>query len=524
MAWSTEKARQRIIKFKDSCPETGMRVEDMRSFLEGARALRGGVAAGSGELLLDIPRNRAITTHGVHIYANLLGFNDRLTDGGRETETSHERSLQFLHTHYSACDQLIRAFGIQRVDFHGSRLHAVVLTPLGSENEGERIRIAMEFSAAFREIVTRTASRFGQAYATGVRIGLDSGPAVAIDGGKRDEREPLFIGSPANHAAKYAAGDQDGIYPSPRVRAFIDSAYDLATNAVTGVSERTFVARDAASGPQVLARRRLEDAFRAFQDEYESRHASARIVEATFRFHHKEPPLASIQFAEHPPSNTIRMPLASIFADIDGFTAYVDRAMQTGRVAEAVSNLHVLRAEMAAVLRDDFGGRKIRFIGDCVHGLIAEGDARETDKPQTVEQAVVTAAGIRSSFELCQTLLPNIGELGLSIGIELGDTPICRLGLRGTESVRCASSRATCVSEEEQQRCNGRETAIGEVAYAEAPTPIRHAFAGGRKVSNLNTRNARVLIGTMASPTESTAAAPMRAHLPAAPMRAHLST
>ncbi|MBZ9811222.1 MULTISPECIES: hypothetical protein [unclassified Mesorhizobium] len=56
-----------------------------------------------------------------------------------------------------------------------------------------------------------------------------------------------------------------------------------------------------------------------------------------------------------------------------------------------------------------------------------------------MRSAVLAAAAIRSSFDLCRTILPNISELGITIGIELGPTRIARLGLVGDASVRCAS-------------------------------------------------------------------------------------
>ncbi|WP_262423146.1 hypothetical protein [Brevundimonas denitrificans] len=67
--------------------------------------------------LVDIPRNRAITTDAVHVYANLIDFNDVLIEAGRETEASHRRALEFLHAHYRGCDELIDEFEMQRVDF-----------------------------------------------------------------------------------------------------------------------------------------------------------------------------------------------------------------------------------------------------------------------------------------------------------------------------------------------------------------------------------------------------------------------
>jgi class 3 adenylate cyclase len=246
--------------------------------------------------------------------------------------------------------------------------------------------------------------------------------------------------------------------------------------------------------------------------------------EAAFRFHHKEPPLKDLVYAEHPPSNAIRMDLASIFADVDNFTAYIDDAIATGGIAEAVANLHVIRAEMGAVLRDDFGGRKVRYIGDCVHGLLAEGSKTETDAMDTMKKSVDAAAGLRSSFELCRQMLPGIEDLGLAIGIDYGTTPICRLGLRGDASVRAAASRATCVSEAEQRRCNGIETALGENAYRQSPASVREAFGNERILQNLNADTAEVMLGTMSSPYINTGAdaEPMRAHEPQAPpMRAH---
>jgi class 3 adenylate cyclase len=522
MAWNRDRSLARIQKFKDSVPQGDIVVEDFAQYLNERRVMKAsGVIADEKMAILRVPRNRAITTHGVHVYANLIDFNGVLEDAGRETEASHKRALEFLHTHYSACDALIDEFEIQRVDFHGSRLHAVVLTPEGQHFEPTRIRKAISFAAAFREMVARLSVDFPE-FETGVRIGIDSGPAVAIDSGKRDEPDPLFVGSPANHAAKLADGEDEGIYTSPRVQGVRDRGAFATSTALAKSVEVGFLNEQVDARGQTLdADTRLTKVYLDFQAEMKRRGSGAQASNAVFHFHHKQPPLKDVVFAEHPPSNAIRMPLASIFADIDGFTAYVDRAIITGTVAQAVANLHVLRAEMAAVLRDDFGGRKVRFIGDCVHGLIAEGNAYETNASDTMRVSVKAAGGVRSSFELCKAVLPGIADLGLAIGIDFGPTPICRIGLRGAASVRTATSRATCISESEQRRCDGSETALGEKAYVAAPAAVRQVFGDERVVSNLDYSASEMLLGTMASPyIASVSAEPMRAHVPE-PMRAH---
>ena len=128
---------------------------------------------------------------------------------------------------------------------------------------------------------------------------------------------------------------------------------------------------------------------------------------------------------------------------------------------------------MAATLKHDFGGRKVRFIGDCIQGLLAEGTRTETDSSETVREAVRVAAGMRSSFELCQENLPNVNSLCIAIGIEFGTTPITRIGIRGDRSVRCSVSRAVTASEELQSTCGGLETALGLlVVFGTAPSTI----------------------------------------------------
>lgn len=527
MAWNEDRAEKRIREFMDSVPEGDIKVEDFRTFVTEARIQKGIAADASVRgALVDIPRNKAITTDAVHVYANLIDFNDVLTEAGRETEASHRRALEFLHAHYQGCDTLIDEFDMQRVDFHGSRLHAVVLAPEGAENEGERVRVAVAFSAAFREMVERLGNKY-QNFQTRVCIGIDSGPAVAIDSGRRGEREPLFIGSPANHAAKLADGTEEGLNLSPRAASAIgQTPHSLAKSVFLNEEvERRYLGDEVVTaGIRQSANARLETAYATVIESLDAR-LKSDSGDAVFRFHHKEPPLNDLVYAEHPPSNAIRMELASIFADIDNFTAYIDNAIATGGIAEAVANLHVIRAEMGAVLRDDFGGRKVRYIGDCIHGLLAEGSKTETNSVDTMKRSVDAAAGLRSSFDLCRVMLSGIDDLGLAIGIDYGTTPISRLGLRGDASVRAAVSRATCVSEAEQRRCNGIETALGENAYKASPASIREAFGNERIFQNLNADTAEMVLGTMASPYIATGAdaVPMRAHEPETPppMRAH---
>ncbi|WP_261545872.1 adenylate/guanylate cyclase domain-containing protein [Burkholderia multivorans] len=120
----------------------------------------------------------------------------------------------------------------------------------------------------------------------------------------------------------------------------------------------------------------------------------------SFEFARHTPPFADFDLETLTPGNSRRQESTSIYADIDGFTAFVsDRIDDDDSAKDVVRALHVLRAELDAVLHSDFAGRKIRFIGDCVHGVLIEGTPQITDDTETSKNAMLCATAMRSSFE-----------------------------------------------------------------------------------------------------------------------------
>ena len=484
MSWSYSRARARIQGFAAEAPQ--MLVEnldrDLAPRLNEIRAGRG-ISRTTGRPLYNLPEGVAVVADTVQVYVNLVNYDEMRLDAGRETEAAHRRALAFLHLHYAALDRVVEDAGAQRVDFHGARLHAVIAEPAGEENAQERIarglRLAMDMMA-LSDAADR--SFLGGAYAARFRVGIDAGRCVALDSGRQDEREPLFVGSAANHAAKLADGDEPGIYLSPRVRGVfaMDHAY-AALRSVPAASEaeisRILLSDPASRGVRSLLDAATEQRVALWRDDLREHRARTAAPE-DFVFHQHRLPLATIDYQALMPSNSIRMPLISIFADIDGYTRYIDNAVATGAVAGAVRNLHVIRSELNAVVQQDFTGRKVRFVGDCVHGLLADGEGNTADASGSVDLAAQCAGGLRSSFDLCRDILPGIGELGLAIGFELGVTPVSRIGIRGERSVRVASSLATIASEAAQAMCDGEQTRIGDNAWDHASYTIRAFFPG----------------------------------------------
>ena len=153
------------------------------------------------------------------------------------------------------------------------------------------------------------------------------------------------------------------------------------------------------------------------------------------------------------------------------------------KAAEAVRVLHVIRKELRDVLHD-FDGLKIRYIGDCLHGAMAEGTSRTTDAIATVVRAALCAGAMRDAFGLIQAELPAANELGLAIGVEYGPVTITRLGVQKDRD-RCAIGRAVYEAEDMQLSCNGKLTAFGPEAVKTAKDQIGGLLGSDGKASDL---------------------------------------
>jgi len=320
MSWSRQKSLQRIRSFRATAPAAAI---DLKNFDQGfvvarhaANQTKMRTGAKSEPLIFDVAPNAAILVEGVHVYIQMLDFGDAMIERERETEASQRRVLSMLHLNYAACDQVAEEFEAQRVDFHGSRMHAVIISPPGAENARERAERALAFADAAKraiEEVGRTTEN-GR-YSTRIRIGVDSGLAVAVNSGTKDEREPLFLGPPANYAAKLAEGDEDGIFMSNQVRRDL-GVQEIVSRDVL-YSERHTAASTVGGGFATkisYLTKRLSDADIAKA----AMSAQNRFVldvgtDASFSFHRHTPPLNSIDFSLLMPSNSIRMGLMSIF-------------------------------------------------------------------------------------------------------------------------------------------------------------------------------------------------------------------
>jgi hypothetical protein len=461
-SWNEERAKKRIATRYEEVREVEIREYKRDTSLE------------------SIPVSRAYRVHGAHVYIDIVNLRDILGCTDVEGETCHKRTLRFLNQHYRAVHRTLQESDAIRVDFHNQRLHAVVTKPYGDSDERARVARAVAIAKLTIDVLAQTGDADEQIPNAQVRVGIDSGLALAVNNGRRASREPLFLGAPANHAAKCAGHDSaEGIYLTHHARAV------MGFPALTGDEDRTTplteeqIATCVEEADLGVSAERIIKLWKEEQDE-------SPIGE--FSFSRPTPPLSDLDFSLLSAAKSKRFEGVSLYADIDAFTDFVDTHLEDNP-ENLVRTLHVLRSELDAVVHKDFAGRRVRFIGDCLHGTLLEGTAHTTDEEATVSTAAQCAGALRSSFAKAIEHLNAEGadtdDLGLAIGFELGWLALSRLGMKGS-LLRCATGRAVLASEDEQRRCDGIETAIGAAAYAAGTEAVRKVFGKQRKATNLD--------------------------------------
>lgn len=428
--------------------------------------------------LENITVNKGYRVHGVHLYADILNLDDMLAVTDTEGETCHRRTLRFLNLHYRAVSRILNKCDMTRVDFHNQRLHGLVTKPYSREKEAKRVSRAVAAGQLIIDVLNDTGEEDEHIPNAKVRIGIDSGEALAVNNGRTGGREPLFLGDPANMAAKYAAaGSAGGIFLTNGARKAI-GLEEVDKPATTALTKEEIEACQKAAGLETTA----DEIIKEWREDLKKNPIG------TFEFSRHAPPLRTLDIEALTPGNSRRQEAVSLYADLDGFTKYV-RDNIVDNAEDVIRVLHVIRAELCRVFEAEFDGRRIRYIGDCLHGLLCEGTSQTTDNEETVSTGVLCAGALRSSFDLALEKLKETGinadALGLQVGFEFGPMTITRLGMQGDRD-RCSVSRGVRQSEAEQLRCEANETAIGQTAYGEGTEAVRDLFGKGRKFADLD--------------------------------------
>jgi class 3 adenylate cyclase len=403
---------------------------------------------------------------GAHVYVDLPNFAKLASEIEGE---EYRRVIQAVHLYQREVTRIVEdeeMFDGVRVHFQGPKLHALFFRPIDAS--ADLAAKAVLLQAVLREFV---ATVFNPAYPSledlEIAGGADIGDSIGTQDGMKGDRELLFIGAPANYAAKIVAG-------AGKVR-LTERVFKSLPKEVRPFCSQT---KEGEYSLDQIGSATLRNLLEVVNVKWDPKKSSERLDEEKRKF-----PLKDILYSDAETLidldslsivNNKRVLATSLFADVDGFTRYVDKATTVAEKKSALKVFHAIRHEMAAVIKHDFSGLRIQYQGDRVQALFH----LPKDKPSSiVEKAVEAATGLQSSMEYTlKECLPESASLSLAVGIDVDLTLVSKLGIR-SERDRICVGLGVEDAEECQERCRGRETGVTSEVYALLDGPTKQNFS-----------------------------------------------
>jgi class 3 adenylate cyclase len=413
--------------------------------------------------------------YGAHVYLHVPNFAS-LASENIDDEVTYKRLIQGTHIYQRAVTRIVEDFGGTFIHFQGAKLHALFYRPI--DETPKLAARAVLLQLVVKDFVKNV---FNPAFSYTFTIagGADLGNAIGTKNGINRDRELLFLGSPANHAAKI-------ISSSWRLRLtknVYDGLPDNLRALCSKIDEDVYQVQNVSSADldELLLAYKLPWRRDVFISEVEN--DKKRFPLNRIGYSSAETPIDLDDLSIY---NNKRVLAASIFADVSGFTRYIDAATSEEDQRAALLVFHAIRKETARVIKGDFNGLRIQYQGDRIQGLF---HLPHDDTAALVKKAVEAAAGLQASMEYTlKACLPEAGDLHLAIGIDLGTTLVSRLGARGQRDRICLGAAVENAARLEEQS-EGGQVAVSSEVFTLLPDYLKQCFTYSAKAQGFVATN-----------------------------------
>lgn len=452
-------------KYEDSLKRIGEHLDNMGE-IEIEKLVR------EADLNNLLSETRCREIHGAHLYLYITNF-ARIATESIADEIEYKRFIQAVHIYQREVSYILeKIFDGLRIHFQGPKLHALFYRPIDKTEK-------LATKAFLLQLVVKdfVSSVFNPAYPLldnfSIAGGADVGDSIGTRNGRKNDRELLFLGACANYAAKI-------ISTAGRLR-LTKEMYDALPDDLREHCSETD--EDDIFQINMLTQKELDELLEKYDINWD-REKSRERVDDDKRAH----PLKDISYSSANELidldllsiwNNKRVLAASIFGDVTGFTAYIDRAETDDDKRKALRVLHAVRKEMATVVVKDYKGLRVQFQGDRVQGLF---HLPKNEEAIISTEAVDAAVGLQSSMEkTIKEKLPEAEELHLAVGVDIDETLVSRLGTRAHRDRICLGAPVESAARYEE-RCGGGQIGISKRVYDALPERLRKHFCEDKEL------------------------------------------
>ena len=355
---------------------------------------------------------------GAQLYADISNVNTLIRSGS----LSQQEAVRRLHLWQREGSRIVSSLGATKVHFQGPRLHAVAYRPI-SDQPRAAVK-AVLLGSALRHSLTAFNDTVATDDAWIAAVGVDHGQVTVTRNGTHGDRELLFLGPAANHAAKILP--QSGIRITPAVTHLLP---DNFASYLTETGERFSV---------LISRAATEELIDQYGWSWRYEDVKERLAEAAKRY-----PTSSVTVSKPTGrfdkddlrlSNTKQVHATSVFADVDGFTGMIDAAVDSDPdLVDAVRSFHTLRSEGRDTAVKDFAAMRVQYQGDRMQALcyLPTSDHAE----QTVAAVTMATALTSVASEIVPQIVPDGAAKPYAIGLVTGDVLVTKIGEHGNRDL-----------------------------------------------------------------------------------------
>ncbi|MBI2806624.1 MAG: adenylate/guanylate cyclase domain-containing protein [Planctomycetes bacterium] len=324
------------------------------------------------------------------------------------------------------------------------RAHGLVFRPYDgdeSPKDGNRAKLAVTHAITQNTYVLEIFNDvFNDVRDFNSAVGLSSGTSYLANVGKTGKRELISLGTCANLAAKIIGGRDTITITSEMYDVLPDflQEYFVKDEAVSGVQTHRATGLRWTTHPELAKKLGVvwkPAAWRKKTEEHRDALALSEIEisEAT----------VLIDVSSLSERNCKRTEAIAFYADLDGFTRYVQEAETDEKVVSLIRQFHMIRSEFHSVAETDYEGLVLQHRGDCILGILhlPSGQSSHADRCQ---DAVDLAIGLQSSMEhVLNEHLTDRKDIHVAVGLDVGKVIVTRLGKKGERITICFGPEVT---------------------------------------------------------------------------------
>ncbi|APZ93312.1 adenylate/guanylate cyclase domain-containing protein [Fuerstiella marisgermanici] len=425
MAWNEKRSKERVKK--NDFSDLDLNVKDLARSMDFTKLGK-----------KDVRR-----AEGVHLYVDVPNFHRAVDDAGNDKQKQRKlvRASSVLRRIQGSLMSDDDVGDIQRQTV---RAHGLVFKPYNGKDEpkdAERAKQAVIHAITQNTYVLDVFnSVFSDVRDFSSAAGLASGTSYVCNIGKNGKRELISLGTCANLSAKIIGG-RDSITITAEM-------YDVLPKCLQDEfvkdKEVSDVQTYRATGIRWGRNSDLADELGVDWDEGKWKKETKK--------HRDNLPLDKITISEATTlidltklteRNCKRTEAVTFYADLDGFTRYVQEAETDEKVISLIRQFHMIRSEFHSVVESDYDGLPLQHRGDCILGIMHLPSGAGKHKGRC-NDAVDMAIGLQSSMEhVLNDHLTDREEIHVAIGMDVGKVIVSRLGKQGERITICFGPEVT---------------------------------------------------------------------------------